>query len=549
MLGVFDGVYAWLVEHALVLGALVALATIIGRPFAMMKWVIPVFRKQTLPPVDSTEASPAGAKLTISDFLEIRRQMRTDLLQELKIADPSEAVILRARVDELERQIADPEPALAAALEENTRLKAQLDREGSYLGAEKLADAKAAVDRLDYSVADEIFAEIEERQKIEVQIAARAAFGRGEIAEAEVRWHDAATHYTRAASLDPTPQTLSKATDFAQMAGDYARAQLLAADYLALARAGDDPETLSRALGQSADVAFRMGRYVEAEGLFRKASETDRATIGELHPDYAAVLSSLSEVLMAQGRYTAAEALSRQALQTDYAANGKLHPVHAMHLNNLAGAVHAQGRHAEAEDLYRQALEIDRITKGELHPAFAMRLNNLGNVVMAQGRHAEAEALYRQALTIGGATIGEVHPDYATRLNNLGRVVQAQGRYSDAEELFRQALEIGRATIGELHPDSATRLNNLAVVVQAQGRQMEAEGLYRQAIETDRATIGEAHPNYATHLNNLRVLLAEMDRFDEAREMLSKALAIRRATLPPGHYYIADTEVYLARLP
>jgi len=549
VLGVFDGVYAWLVEHALVLTAIGELFAILGVPLALLIWGVPFFRPRTPPPIQSAEALPAVAKLTIADFLEIRRQMRADLLQELKIADPSEAVILRARVDELERQIADPEPALATALEENARLKAQLDREGSYIGAEKLADAKAAVDRLDYRMADEIFAEIEERQKIEVQIAARAVFGRGEIAEAEVRWRDAATHYTRAASLDPTPQTLHKATQFAQLAGDYARAERLAAAYLALACAGDDPETLSRALGQSATVAFRMARYVEAEGLFRQALEIDRTTIGEMHPDYAAGLSSLSEVLMAEGHYTEAEALSRQALEIDRVANSKLQAVDARHLNNLAGVVHAQGRHAEAEDLYRQALEIDRITKGELHPAFATRLNNLGNVVMVQGRHAEAEALYRQALTIGGATIGEVHPDYATRLNNLGRVVQAQGRYSDAEELFRQALEIGRATIGELHPDSATRLNNLAAVVQAQSRHMEAEWLYRQAIETDRATIGETHPNYATHLNNLGVLLAEMERFDEAREMLAQALAIRRATLPPGHPDIAGTEGHLARLP
>ena len=416
-----------------------------------MKWVIPVFRKQTLPPVDSKEASPAGVKLTISDFLEIRRQMRTDLLQELKIADPSEAVILRARVDELERQIADPEPALAAALEENARLKARLDREGNYIGAEKLADAKAAVDRLDYSIADEIFAEIEERQKIEVQIAARAAFGRGEIAEAEVRWHDAATHYARAASLDPTPQTLHKATDFAQLVGDYARAQRLAADYLALARAGDDPESLARALDRSATVEWRRGRHAEAEGLFREALDVVRATIGE---------------------------------GNSVSPNG---------LNNLAGVLLAQGRHAEAEGLIRQALEIDHETKGELHPAYATRLSNLGLVVQVQGRHAEAEALYRQALKVGHDTIGERHPEYATRIGNLASVLHAQGRYVEAENLYRQALEISRDTIGERHPEYATRLNNLGVLLGRMVRVDEAREMLSEALAIRRATLPPGH--------------------------------------------------------
>ena len=507
MIGVFEGVYAWLVEHALVLGAVAALVAIGAAILAVVKWGVPFFSKKPPAPIHSPETPPAGAKLTIAEFIEIRRQMRANLLEELKIADPSEAVILRARVDELERQIADPDPALAAALEENARLKARLTREGNLIGADRLRAASAAVDRLDYRLADDIFAEIEERQKIEVQIAARAAFGRGEIAEAEVRWHDAATHYARAASLDSKAETLRKAAHFAQLAGEYARAERLAADYLALARAGDDPKTLSLALDGCASVAWLLGRHEEAEGMFCEALAIVHALLGEGHPDYGA------------------------------------------RLNNLGNVVQAQGRHAEAERLFRQGLEIGRATLGERHPDYATRLNNLGNVVQAQGRHTEAEELFRQALEIGRATIGERHPDYAIRLNNLGSVVLAQGRHAEAEELFREALEIGRATMGEKHPDYAIRLNNLGSVVRSQGRLAEAEGLYRKSLEIGRATIGAGHPDYARCLLNLGAVLAEMKRFDEASEMLNDSLTILRATLPPDHPNIAQVEQSLANLP
>ena len=455
MIGVFEGVYAWLVEHALVLGAVAALVAIGAAILAVVKWGVPFFSKKPPAPIHSPETPPAGAKLTIAEFIEIRRQMRANLLEELKIADPSEAVILRARVDELERQIADPDPALAAALEENARLKARLTREGNLIGADRLRAASAAVDRLDYRLADDIFAEIEERQKIEVQIAARAAFGRGEIAEAEVRWHDAATHYARAASLDSKAETLRKAAHFAKLAGEYARAERLAADYLALARAGDDPKTLSLALDGCASVAWLLGRHEEAEGMFCEALAIVHALLGEGHPDYGA------------------------------------------RLNNLGNVVQAQGRHAEAERLFRQALEIGRATIGERHPSYAIRLNNLGSVVLAQGRHAEAEELFREALEIGRATMGEKHPDYAIRLNNLGSVVRSQGRLAEAEGLYRKSLEIGRATIGAGHPDYARCLLNLGAVLAEMKRFDEASEMLNDSLTILRATLPPDHPNIA----------------------------------------------------
>ena len=86
----------------------------------------------------------------------------------------------------------------------SVRLEALLERSGNDIGGDRIAQAKAALEKGDYSIADDIFAEIEARNTLAVQETARAAFGRGEIAEEQVRWADAATHYTRAADLDPT---------------------------------------------------------------------------------------------------------------------------------------------------------------------------------------------------------------------------------------------------------------------------------------------------------------------------------------------------------
>ncbi|MEI4232268.1 tetratricopeptide repeat protein [Roseovarius sp. D22-M7] len=491
------------VAIATVVGTLLAVAgVILGAVWGVLRFFFPKRPEGNAPP-----SIPTGELLTMDQHLTILQKREDQLEAKLASAHEEEKTQLTAQIAELKSQIANPEKSLAEARERIADLEALLDREGNHIGGDRIREAKTALEQGDYSIADDIFAEIEARNELAVQETARAAYGRGEVAEAEVRWHDAYTHYKRAAELSPTTQHLRKASDYAERSGLYKIAARFSGEFVALARTSDDQQLLSAALNEHAINNGKLGRSEEAEALYREALEIGRATIGERHPGYA------------------------------------------IDLNNLAGAVQAQGRYAEAEGLYREALDITRATLGEGHPAYAIRLNNLALVAQAQGRYAEAEGLYREALKIGRATLGEGHPAYATRLNNLAGVVKAQGRYDEAEGLYREALEIGRATIGEKHPNYAIHLNNLAGVVQAQGRYGEAEGLYREALEIDRATIGEGHPDYGVHLVNLGSLLGKGGRVDEAREMLEQALAIFRATLPEDHPHIATVQSHLDALP
>ncbi len=67
------------------------------------------------------------------------------------------------------------------------------------------------------------------------------------------------------------------------------------------------------------------------------------------------------------GRYGEAEPLYRQALEIEAETLGTAHPDYAIDLNNLASLLQELGRHAEAEPLYAQALEILRTTIGPDH--------------------------------------------------------------------------------------------------------------------------------------------------------------------------------------
>lgn len=158
----WDGVWSAQREHEVQLGALAALLTTVEILFSPICSTARLWRKPERIETVNPPPAPKG-QLTVADVLRIRREMRADLLAELATADPAEAVILHRRVEELERQIADPDPALAAAEAEVAHLKTLLEREANQIGDDRLRAAEEAMDLLDFSLADALFAEVEER--------------------------------------------------------------------------------------------------------------------------------------------------------------------------------------------------------------------------------------------------------------------------------------------------------------------------------------------------------------------------------------------------
>ena len=107
-----------------------------------------------------------------------------------------------------------------------------------------------------------------------------------------------------------------------------------------------------------------MGRYDDAEPLFRKALEVKGTALGDSHPEVAEGYLGLGTCLLDQGRYAAAEALFRKALDVNRKALGEGHPGTAKSYYWLAGALLKLGRYTEAETLLRQTLRVRRETLG-----------------------------------------------------------------------------------------------------------------------------------------------------------------------------------------
>lgn len=369
-------------------------------------------------------------KISLDDY-EARLALKlAEKEEELTTAHGEETAVLQQQIDELTRRAQNPKAALAEAQNTIRKLEETLTREGNAedISEARMTEAREALEAGDFSIADDIFAEIETREQIAVERSARAAFARGEIAEQEIRWTDAAVHYTNAARRSPGPEYLNKARWMHWNAGNFSKALAFGEEMVEAAEQefGKNTQGYATAINNHALGLVASSRYDEAEPLFKQAIEIDINTIGAKHPDYAIRLNNLAYLYESMGRYDEAEPLYIQAIEIGKDTIGEKHPDYATHLNNLANLYESMGRYDEAKPLYKQAIEIDKDTIGEKHPDYAIDLNNLANLYYSMGRYDEAEPLYKQAIKIAEPTLGSDHRNTITFKSNLARLQSAR---------------------------------------------------------------------------------------------------------------------------
>ena len=93
----------------------------------------------------------SGAVLSVEDFVRIRRELASDLEMNLTQATEKEKLSLKARISELEHQIANPDAAMADAEVRITDLEARLERMGNDIGGERLVKVRKGLESRDYT--------------------------------------------------------------------------------------------------------------------------------------------------------------------------------------------------------------------------------------------------------------------------------------------------------------------------------------------------------------------------------------------------------------
>jgi CHAT domain-containing protein/tetratricopeptide (TPR) repeat protein len=311
---------------------------------------------------------------------------------------------------------------------------------------------------------------------------------------------------------------------------------------LAINRLGPDHPFIAIYLHNMATFYWEFAHNAEAEALYHRAFEIEEKNHGNPNLDpnlLPEAVSGLGLVYFSMGRYAEAETLLKRALAMREAALGRDDNFVAVHLTNLGALYLRVGRHSDAASLLERAEAIELKSFGRDQRAqfagsyqgrLASTLGQLGMAYVQMDRPADAEAAFRRAVAVAEKRQGP--PDIAlpSALRGLADVHYSQRRFTEAEPLLRRALAITEKMFPD-HPWNGEVLLTLANVKRGLGQYAEAKPLYERTVAIREKYLGPDHLEFAEVLRDLAELHLASGDVNEALASSRRAVDIAAATM------------------
>ena len=230
-------------------------------------------------------------------------------------------------------------------------------------------------------------------------------------------------------------------------------------EVVAARREGQDPDLLSTALNNLANLQGNVGMLREAQASLEEALEINRRLFGEEHPKVTTNLNNLATLVWRRGDHARAAELQTRVLELDREQLGEEHHWVATDLTAV-GNYHLYADDLERAGTYlREGLELIRELRGDDHTMTADALASYADWLVAVDRGAEAEELARRALEIRLREMGPGSEDVAQARSTLGAALTLLGRWEEAEEELTLAAGIMEE---ELAPTDPVRVRHEA---------------------------------------------------------------------------------------
>jgi CHAT domain-containing protein/tetratricopeptide (TPR) repeat protein len=266
-----------------------------------------------------------------------------------------------------------------------------------------------------------------------------------------------------------------------------------------------------------------IGKYTEAETLYRQSWEIDTRILGEKNLAVVADMSNLAKLCTLMGRFIEAERLYLQAIHICTQVLSHDHPQITGMMDRLASLYLRMARYQEAKDIMEQAIDLLRNTIGEKQLALSALQTNFAGYYREAGMYTEAESLYLQVAKFEHDILGEYDPSFAITVHELAALYCKMGKYDEAEPLLAHSVEVWRRA-GDDH--LAYGLNTLGWLYLQTGKYAEAEPLLLQALELKEQRLGKDHPDICPILSNLSELNARLGQMTHALAFMSHVIAI-----------------------
>jgi eukaryotic-like serine/threonine-protein kinase len=278
------------------------------------------------------------------------------------------------------------------------------------------------------------------------------------------------------------PDTLRSAVDVADVEnekGDFPAAEHRIAELLpTIERVDGHAGRLAvEALNVHAELLTYLGRYTEAEPIFRDVIDRETRTRGAEDPKTIEAMNSFAIMYLESHRYAEGAKILQALLPICEKMYG---PEHGMTLNivsNLAGALRQQGtpeKIAASGPYYKRALDGTRKKYGEKHPNVIRATHNYANYLLDVGDTAQAVTLQQQVVAQAKEVFGPDHEVTGEGEFGLGKALLRAGRFAEAEQALLAAVAEKQKDFGVDHWRLGEYMAPLIEVYKSWGKPQQA---------------------------------------------------------------------------
>ena len=259
----------------------------------------------------------------------------------------------------------------------------------------------------------------------------------------------------------------------------------------------------------------------------REALRAAEAFHGPNDSDLWRPLFTLASTLSRGHAFADATPYYERALALHTASVGDLHPDIALILTNLGAAYDHGNAPDKARTSLERALAIRETTFGADSPRLIATLNNMADLLKKQRDYAAALVAIARAEAIAAKVPGTAHPLYHTVLTTLGEIRQAAGDRAGARTALDEALALETKTTSPMLPTTLASRADLAIADKAYA---DAAALAGRAVAALEAAGGAMNPELWRPLASLATAHRELKHLPLARASADRALAIAAAS-------------------
>lgn len=268
----------------------------------------------------------------------------------------------------------------------------------------------------------------------------------------------------------------------------------------------DDSSVAMRALEARGSNHFQLRQFEKAAEAFAKVAEF-RERDPEHPNDELTPLANLAASYEGLGRYDEAEPIYRKVLAIEMALGGPDNLDTLATAHNLAFLLESMGRYEEAEPIYRDTLERCARVLGPSHEGTLSCMTGLASLLRNTDRNDEAKVILEEAWGLAVGAYGIDSPMSAYVGGSLGVVCGEVGEDARAVEVLGPVIASTGQMLGPDHP-------RVAQLLLASGRSkwrigLRAEG--REEIAQARAALAAAEGADSPSVARADSLLAQID--------------------------------------